>query len=143
MKDIKKLFVVSLLIFSGVACSSDDSGGDGDTGTDDNKTLILGTWSRSSLIINSVEQPLVDACDQIFAIRFDADLDYTRFERTGINCNTSLQTSGTYSINGNALSIATGQVVQNATITNLDTNFLTFSFTQNGDNFVENYGQSR
>lgn len=134
MKNLKTLFVFSLVLLSFVSCSKDDDSTDQKL---DNASLIAGTWRLISTSTNGVTDPEED-CQEFFSATFRDDLTLTISEKEGVNCDLTVQSSGTYVINSSVITITMGDTFDGEIVT-LNATMLTLKFVANGITNVENY----
>ena len=135
MKNISKLLVLALITVSLIGCNKGD---DSDDATMTNAPLT-GTWHFVNSTTNGVVDP-TEPCQEFFAVTFRDNLTITIFERTGTNCETSTQQQGTYTRNGNTLTVVAPTTVTGEILT-LTSNALSIQFMEGTDVSVENYSR--
>ena len=130
MKNLKRLFVLSLLLITGIACSDDD-----DTTTEDNQAKIIGTWKLTSSSYNG-EFEEIDDCDEILVI---SSTQVTITEKWGVNCEESETDSLGYTISGNTITITEDGYSYVSEIVTLTNTTLSVKDEDEGDVYIETY----
>ncbi|WP_299362636.1 lipocalin family protein [Winogradskyella sp.] len=139
MRTLKHNLLLAMVLIVFISCSSDDDSGNENDNPADIAELILGSWTFSNSTTNGVADPVDDPCEQLLSINFSANLNFTRFERSGDNCQTTTQFTGTYSLNGNTLTVTTGQGTNIVEITNISSSNVSFQHMDGSDVIVENF----
>lgn len=130
MKNLKKLILLTLIVITGYACSSDDDGGDS---TEQNRDNIIGTWVLTASSDNGVDNP-IEGCDELFTIIFTAS-QATFIEYDGDNCENEYTDSVDYTINGNTITVYGYE----SEIVTLNNTTLTIKDVDEGDVYIETY----
>lgn len=136
MKHFLKFSIVLLLCVFSSCNKGDDDGGDNDMS---NEELIVGTWGIDSRTVNGIQDQF-DECEALFTVTFASDLSFRSNERSGEDCSTSTQSTGTYTLNDTSLSVVFGQTVIDGEIITLTEDLLSIRFTVD-ETVVENYSR--
>ncbi len=134
MKHIKKLILLTFVVLTGFACSSDD---DGNSLTEENLAKIIGTWLWTASSENGENIPL-DECDLLSTLAFTST-QITDMYFFGVNCGESESFVTNYTINGNTISVVEGGETYTAEITTLNSTTLTVKDIDGSDVYIDTY----
>ena len=136
MKIFKRLLMLSLIVLSAMACGEDV---EPDLNMGGSQATIFGNWSFVSSTTNGIDDT-IDECTAQLVIKFvEAGMGFTRFERSGADCEVGLQITGNFSLSGNNLTITTGQETTTYEIIKLEKKTLTLRSVMGNDTIIENF----
>jgi hypothetical protein len=135
MKHLKKLVLLTFVVLTGFACSSDDDSS-GST-TAENKAKIIGTWLWTASSENGEDYPLT-GCDLMYKLEFNSS-QVTETDFYGVDCADSESFTYNYDISGNTITVTVEGETFSSKITTLNSTTLTIKDTEDDDVYIETY----
>ena len=130
MKNLKRLFSISLLLITGMAFRDDD-----DTRSEDNQANIIGAWKLTSATCDG-EVEEIDDCDLILLI---SSTQVTKSEHWGNNCKKIDTDSIGYTISDNNITVTEDGYSYVSEIITLNNTTLSIKDEDEGDVYIETY----
>ncbi|GEQ86133.1 hypothetical protein ULMS_16410 [Patiriisocius marinistellae] len=134
MKNLKKITAILLLCLAVVSCSSDDEG----TQEPTNEDLVIGLWQIQSSTQDGNPVTL-GSCDLLSTIRFTESGMFTQTFYTGTNCSTVTPQTGSYTLEGDNITVNQGSSATIIRIVTLNESNLSVEFNFSGVLKIDNY----
>lgn len=136
MKYLKKTLVLSLMIITTLACSSDELENGSDQVSQDNIDKLRGSWRLIASETNGTEDDLSGTCELFNTIDFNSSNSMNVNTTSGTNCGSIQSQHEEYSVNGSVL------IVGDTTLDILTLNTTTLKVKyRNENNYTETYSK--